>query len=77
MRITEPITIQVPTSVAQAYRETDEQGQLKLELIVGFQLESAMNDTRTLHKVMRDISREAIKRGLTPEILESILNDEE
>ncbi|MFO0803973.1 MAG: hypothetical protein U0791_12735 [Gemmataceae bacterium] len=77
MTATEPLTIQVPTPVAKAYREADEEEQRKLELIFGFQLQSAMKDTRTLQEVMRDISRKAIERGMTPEILESILNDDE
>jgi hypothetical protein len=74
---TEPLTIQVPSTVAQAYREADPEERRKLELIAEFGLQSALNDPRTLQEVMRDIGRNARERGLTPEILESILNDEE
>lgn len=77
MKTTEPLTIQVPPTVAQADREEDEQKQLKLKLLLEFHLDSVQDDGRSLQEIMRDISREAIARGMTPEILESILNDEE
>ena len=38
--------------------------------------EIAAADARPLKEVMDEIGREAQRRGMTPEILESILNDE-
>jgi hypothetical protein len=38
--------------------------------------EIAASDARPLKEVMDEIGREAQRRGMTPEILESILNDE-
>ncbi len=74
---TEAITIQVSPVLAKVYREADPEERRKLELIAEMGLQSALRDTRTLQEVMRDIGRKARERGLTPEILESILNDEE
>ena len=74
---TEEITIQVSPGLAKVYREADPEERRKLELIAEMGLQSALRDTRTLQEVMRDIGRKARERGLTPEILESILNDEE
>lgn len=73
---TEPITIQVAPKIAEAYRLADPEEQRKLDLIVSFGLQNAMQDTRSLQEIMRDIGQRARERGLTPEILESILNDE-
>jgi hypothetical protein len=72
---TESITIQVPPKVAEAYRAADAEGRRKFDLMIGFQIEDALEDPRSLQDIMRDISRKARERGLTPEILEKILNE--
>jgi hypothetical protein len=74
---TEQITIPVSPGLAKAYGEADPQQRLKLALMMEMGLQSAIRDTRTLQEVMRDIGRKARERGMTPEILESILNDTE
>ena len=72
----ETITIEVDKEVAKAYRESDLNKQEKVNtiIILLFQPEYA---TKSLSEVMADIAYQAEERGLTPAILEDILNDEE
>ncbi|CCQ59691.1 hypothetical protein [Crocosphaera watsonii] len=72
----ETITIEVDKEVAKAYRESDLNKQEKVNTIIKlfFQPEFAY---KSLSEVMADIANKAEQRGLTPEILEDILNDEE
>lgn len=70
---TEEITIRVDTDAARAYRATSDQGRRKLDLLLSLRLHDALDSVGSLKDVMRDISRKAQERGLTPEILESIL----
>lgn len=72
----ENITIKVDEKVAQAYRESDSQKQEKINTIIKLFLTPEFAD-QSLSKVMEEIADKAAKRGLTPEILEDILNDEE
>jgi hypothetical protein len=67
----EAITISVDNEVAQAYREAEFNKQQKLGMMIKlfFQPDLAR---KTLSEVM-----EAEKRGLTPEILQSILEEED
>ncbi|WP_222620703.1 hypothetical protein [Sphaerospermopsis sp. LEGE 00249] len=72
----ETITINVEHEVAKAYREAEVNKQQKLSLIVKlfFQPDFA---NKTLSQVMEEIADKAEKRGLTPEILQAILDDED
>jgi hypothetical protein len=74
------ITIKVPSEIAQAYRnateEQREQLQLKITAIMQSQLTTLRQEAvPRLRNTMDKASQEAQERGLTPEILESILND--
>jgi hypothetical protein len=73
---TEPITIQVNPEIARAYLGADDDERRKLDLLVNLKLREAMESPSSLQELMRDIGRKARERGLTPEILESILNDD-
>ncbi|MBW4615411.1 MAG: hypothetical protein KME21_19470 [Desmonostoc vinosum HA7617-LM4] len=78
----EEITIKVPSSVAEAYRNAtkEEQEQLQLKIAAIMQSQFAMNRFEAiarLRNTMDKASLEAQERGLTSEILESILNDHE
>jgi len=46
-----------------------------MQLLLSLWLREFEKPSITLEKLMDDISRKAQERGLTPEILESILND--
>jgi hypothetical protein len=72
---TEEITIRVDSQTAQAYRAASEQERRKFDLLLSLRLQDAMRSTGSLQELMRDIGRKAQERGLTPEILESILNE--
>ncbi|HXG11031.1 MAG TPA: hypothetical protein VNK04_14830 [Gemmataceae bacterium] len=72
---TEEITIRVDPEAAQAYRAAPEQERRKLDLLLSLRLRDALRPGRSLKELMRDISRKAQERGLTPEILESILHE--
>ncbi len=70
------ITVSVDADVASAYRAVSDDDRRKLDLLVNLRLREATHSERTLRDIMRDISRNAQRRGLTPEILRSILNEE-
>ena len=49
----------------------------KLQLLLSLRLQELTTcPGRTLHEVMDDIGREAEGKGLTPEILETLLSEE-
>jgi hypothetical protein len=70
----EEITIRVDPKAAQAYRAATESERLKLDVLLSLRLHDAMTPDGSLKDLMRDISRKAQERGLTPEVLESILD---
>jgi hypothetical protein len=72
---TEEITIRVDTEAARAYRAASEQERRKLDLLLSLRLHDALRPGGPLEDLMRDISRKAQERGLTPEILESTLRE--
>lgn len=72
---TEEITIRVDSDAARAYRTAPEHDRRKLDLLLSLRLQDALDSGQSLPDLMQDISRKAHERGLTPEILESILRD--
>ena len=70
------ITISVDADVADAYRAVSDGDRRKLDLLINLRLREATQSEQTLRDIMRDISRNAQQRGLTPQILQSILNGE-
>lgn len=72
---TEEITIRVDAEAAAVYRAATEQDRRKLDLLLSLKLHDAKRPSETLEEVMRDISRKAKERGLTPEILAEILGE--
>lgn len=76
MHISEEITIKVSPKVAQAYQNATERERQYLEAIVTLFFEQDLNNKIDFFgKIMDEISDQAVSRGLTPEILESILNE--
>ncbi|ODS31265.1 MAG: hypothetical protein SCARUB_03610 [Candidatus Scalindua rubra] len=73
---TEEITIRVDEDAANAYRSASEEDRRKLDLLLSLRLSEATRSAGSLKDVMREISRKAQDRGLTPEILESILDEQ-
>ena len=75
---TVPITIEVDEKVAQVYAEASAQDRMRIQMFVNLQLQDFItNPPRPLLEVIEDISAKAAARGLTPEILESMLRDDE
>jgi hypothetical protein len=72
---TEEITIRVDREAAQAYRAASEQERRKLDLLLSLRLQDALHAGVSLKDLMRTINSKAQERGLTPEILESILHE--
>ena len=70
------ITVSVDADVADAYRAVSDEDRRKLDLLVNLRLREVTHSERTLRDIMRDISDSAQRRGLTPELLQSILNEE-
>ncbi|GCL40334.1 hypothetical protein PN480_00195 [Dolichospermum circinale CS-1225] len=76
MQISEEITIKVSPNVAQAYQKATERKKQSLAALVSLFLREDLNEeVDFLGKLMDEISDRAVSRGLTPEILETILNE--
>ena len=74
---TETITIRVDPRAAQAFNTASDDERRKLEALLSLRLLEAVQKTEPLEQLMRRISENAQQRGLTPEILQDILNDAE
>lgn len=69
-------SIQVEHEIADAYNSASQEDQKKIQLLMGLWLrELSTQPTMSLSEVMDMISDRAQANGLTPEILESILNE--
>jgi hypothetical protein len=73
---TEVITIPVDAETAKAFKLASEAKKKKIEIFLRIQLKNALDSTDSLQQVMNEMGREAQANGLTPEILQSILEDE-
>ena len=74
---TSTISIEVDANAARAFREASAEEQRKLQLLLSLRLrELTAGPPRPLKEIMDEIGTEAETRGLTPEILESLLHDE-
>ena len=72
----EQISISVDPDLADMYRSASDDDRRKLDLIINLRLRDAIESRRSLQDIMLEISRNAQKRGVTPEILQSILDEE-
>jgi hypothetical protein len=74
------ITIQVPADVAEIYRQSSHAERQQLSMRIGAIVRQGLNRQEDsympLKESMNRLAAEAQQNGLTPEILESILNDE-
>jgi len=70
------ITIPVDAETARAYQSASPDEQKKIQLLLRLRLrELAALPTESLVEIMDDIGAKAEARGLTPEILETLLHD--
>ena len=72
---TKSITVRVNAEAAHIFETASEDEKLKIEALLSLKLIQATRERRTLEEVMSEISQKAQKRGLTPEILDSILHE--
>ncbi|MBF2020299.1 MAG: hypothetical protein IGR93_09395 [Hydrococcus sp. C42_A2020_068] len=71
------ITIEVSPEVAAAYWSASLQERQKIRFIVSILLQKQVDrDVALLRELMDEISDRAKSRGLTPEILESVLSEQ-
>lgn len=68
------ITIPLDTQTARLYTGASSEDKKKLRLLLSLWLREFAASPRPLKVVMDEISDKAQARGLTPEILESLLN---
>jgi hypothetical protein len=77
---TETIELEVDADTARAFSATSEQDRRRLEILLYIRLRELLalpaHRVGSLKEVMDEIGRNAEARGLTPEILESLLRDE-
>ena len=71
----EQITVSVDPEVAKRYRSASDNERRKLDLLVSLRLLDATESGKSLRETVQEISRSAQRRGLTPEILQAILDE--
>ena len=74
--MTEQITVSVDSDVANRYRSASNQERRKLDLLINLRLRDVTESEQSLRDTLLEISRNAQQRGLTPEILQAILDEE-
>lgn len=72
----ETITIQVDSETAHAYSSANEAMRRKMAILFRLCVKEVTDPNTTLDEAMERISSEAQAQGLTPELLESLLNDQ-
>ena len=73
---TVPITIEVDAEAAKVYAAATPEEQWKIQLLLSLRLQDITTvPARPLTEVIDEISQRAAERGLTPEILETLLRD--
>lgn len=70
------ISFQVDERIAKIYQEAPEDVQKKMQILFDILMQELILSPRPLQDVMDEISQKAEERGLTPEILDSLLNAE-
>jgi len=75
--LTETIILQVESDAARFYNDASPTDKEKLQALFGSWLKQYSEaDVDFLKRTMDEISRNARSKGLTPEVLESLLADE-
>jgi hypothetical protein len=72
---TQTITIRVSPEAARLYNSATAEQQRKLDVLLSLKLMEVARAPHPLEAVLDEISRKAQARGLTPEILKSLLNE--
>jgi hypothetical protein len=73
---TSTISIEVDSKTARAFAESSAEEKRKIELLLDLRLrELTSRPAKSLKEIMDEIGAKAESRGLTPEILESLLHE--
>ena len=73
--MSDQITVSVDPDVANAYRLASDNDRCKLDLLVNLRLRDVTQSKGSLKDAMLEISQNAQQRGLTPDILQSMLDE--
>ena len=74
---TESISIPVDSDAARSFFEAPPEDRRKMEILLALRLrELTSKNARSLKEIMDEIGTQAEAKGLTPEMLESMLRDE-
>ena len=73
---TEQITIHIDAETARAFKSASAQDRRKLEVLLSIRLTEVIKTHDSLKTIMSELSQKAQERGLTPEILRSLLDEE-
>ena len=75
--VTEPITLQIEVDAARAFKSASADEREKIQTLMSVLLrEYAKTDVTSLKRTMDEIGERAQEKGLTPELLDSILKGE-
>lgn len=72
----EEITIRVAHDAAQAYRRASGEQRRKINLLLSMQINDVSRQVDSLEDLCRETSRIAAERGMTPQVLQAILDGE-
>ena len=70
------ISIPLDAEIATLYIDSPNEVQRKVQLLLRLWLRDLVMPTRSLSDIMDEIGEKAQERGLTPETLEALLNEE-
>ena len=73
---TEVINIRVDAESAKTFKSLPEEDRRKIEALLSIRLSDVSRSVESLDAVMKEIADKAKARGLTPEILKSLLDEE-
>ena len=74
---TEVITLEIDSEATQAFKSASPEARERVKVLLGLWLKKyAEADAFSLKEMLDELSQKAASSGLTPEILESILEEE-
>lgn len=69
------LQVKVEPEIANLYQKMNSTQQKKIQLLLGVWLKEAISNQTSLEDIINQCSQEAQANGLTPEILESLLQE--
>lgn len=73
--MSDSITVSVDSDIANSYRSASDAERRKMDLLVNLSLREISKGGKSLREIMLEVSSHAQQRGLTPEILQSMLDE--